>query len=207
MKSKQRDNGRDFALTTKTDCMRKLVFQEFISLDGYASDKHNSTTFFEDAKFSEVSDDDLLEEMQRFDAIILGANTYRMFVEYWPGVDTKEQIVADKLNSIPKFVFSNTIQTAPWGKWAPANVVSGEAVHALRRMKKEPGMDMVLWGSISLAQNLMKANIIDEYHFRIVPVILGGGTLLFGEREQLDLELVKTKAYPSGLLLAEYRPA
>ena len=67
-------------------------------------------------------------------------------------------------------------------------------------------MDIVLWGSISLAQDLMKANVIDEYQIRIVPVILGGGTLLFSERDELNLELVKTKAYPSGLLLVQYHP-
>jgi dihydrofolate reductase len=186
--------------------MRKLIFQEFISLDGYAADKDHSTSFFEDAKFSEVSDDDLLEEMQRFDTILLGANTYKMFVDYWPAVDTKEQIVADKLNSIPKIVFSSTLKDAPWGKWAPATVVAGDAVEAVKKMKQEPGMDLVLWGSISLAQDLMKANVIDEYQLRIVPVILGGGTLLFNERDELDLELIATKAYPSGLLLVQYRP-
>ena len=186
--------------------MRKLIFQEFLSIDGYAADKDNSTKFFEDPKFAEGSDDDLLEEMNGFDAILLGANTYKIFVDYWPAVDNSEQIVADKLNSIPKVVFSSTIKSAPWGKWAPATVVPGDAVEEIRKMKQQPGMDMVLWGSISLAQDLMKANIIDEYHFRIVPVILGGGTFLFSERDQLDLELVKTKTYPSGLLLVQYKP-
>lgn len=186
--------------------MRKLIFQEFLSLDGYAADKDRSTKFFEAPEFSEVSDDDLLEEMHRFDTILLGAHTYKMFVEYWPAVDTKEQIVADKLNSIPKIVFSKTLKEAPWGRWAPATVLAGDAVAAIRQMKQEPGMDMVLWGSISLAQYLMKANIIDEYQLRIVPVILGGGTLLFGERDQLNLELTKTKSYPSGLVLVQYRP-
>ena len=64
---------------------------------------------------------------------------------------------------------------------------------------------MVLWGSISLAQALIKANVIDEYQLRIVPVLLGGGRLLFSDSE-LDLELTKTKAYSSGLLLAHYVP-
>ncbi len=186
--------------------MRKLIFQEFLSLDGYAADKEHSTRFFEDPKFSEVSDDDLLEEMHRFDTILLGANTYKMFVDYWPAVDTNEQVVADKLNSIPKVVFSSTLKDAPWGKWQPATIVAGNAIEAIRKMKQQQGMDMVLWGSISLAQDLMKANVIDEYQLRIVPVILGGGTLLFSERDELNLELVKTKAYPSGLLLVQYRP-
>jgi len=186
--------------------MRKLIFQEFLSLDGYAADKDNSTKFFEDPEFAEVSDDDLLKEMHRFDAILLGANTYKMFVDYWPAVDSTEQIVADKLNGIPKIVFSSTLKEAPWGKWSPATIVPGDAVTAIKKLKKEAGKDMVLWGSISLAQDLMKANLIDEYQLRIVPVILGGGKLLFSERTQLNLELTKTKSYASGLLLAHYRP-
>ena len=184
--------------------MRKLVFQEFLSLDGYAADKDHSTKFFEAPEFSQESDEDLLEEMNRFDTILLGAVTYRMFADYWPSVDSGEQIVADKLNSIPKIVFSSTLKTAPWGKWPAASIVANDAVGAIKKMKQLPGKDIVLWGSISLAQDVMKANIIDEYQLRIVPVILGGGKLLFTERDQLDLKLTKSKYYPSGLLLAHY---
>ncbi|MBC7827390.1 MAG: dihydrofolate reductase family protein [Chitinophagaceae bacterium] len=184
--------------------MRKLIFQEFLSLDGYAADKDHSTKFFESPEFSENSDEDLLAEMDRFDTILLGANTYKMFVDFWPEADSGDQIVADKLNSIPKIVFSNSLKEAPWGKWSPATVVGGDAVTIIKKLKKEEGRDLVLWGSISLAQDLMKANLIDEYQLRIVPVILGGGTLLFGERDQMDLRMTKSKSYPSGLLLVHY---
>lgn len=197
---------QEFCAHRKTIDMRKLIFQEFLSLDGYAADKDHSTKFFDGPEFSEESDDDLLKEMHRFDTILLGANTYKMFVDFWPEASSEEQIVADKLNSIPKIVFSNTLKEAPWGKWPPATIVSGDAVAEIKKLKKETGKDMVLWGSISLAQYIMKANLIDEYQLRIVPVILGGGTLLFGERDQLNVELTKTKSYPSGLLLAHYRP-
>jgi len=186
--------------------MRKLIFQEFLSLDGYAADKDHSTKFFEGPEFSENSDEDLLSEMNRFDTILLGATTYKMFVEFWPAATVKEQVVADKLNSIPKIVFSKTLKEAPWGKWPAATVVADDAVSFIRDLKTKNGKDMVLWGSISLAQNLIQENLIDEYQLRIVPVILGGGTLLFAESSQLDLELTKTKSYPSGLLLAHYLP-
>jgi dihydrofolate reductase len=184
--------------------MRKLIFQEFISLDGYAADRDHSTKFFESDIYSKESDNDMLKEMNRFDTILLGATTYKMFAEFWPEATTDEQIVADKLNSIPKIVFSNTLKSAPWGKWPAASLVSGDAVTAIRDLKKKEGKDMVLWGSISLAQDLIKENLIDEYHFRIVPVILGGGTLLFTETDELKLKIVNSKAYTSGLLLAHY---
>lgn len=122
--------------------MRKLIFQEFLSLDGYAADKDHSTKFFESPEFSEQSDEDLLAEMHMFDTILLGAKTYKMFVDFWPEADTKEQIVADKLNSIPKIVFSNTLKEAPWGQWSHATVVSGDAVPAIKKLKKEMGKEI-----------------------------------------------------------------
>ena len=186
--------------------MRKLVFQEFLSLDGYAADKDHSTKFFEAPEYSRDSDEDLLAEMNRFDTILLGANTYKMFADFWPTATNDEQIVADKLNSIPKIVFSSTLKEAPWGKWEPAKIENEDAIKAITELKKQEGKDMVLWGSISLAQALMKANLIDEYQLRIVPVLLGDGTLLFEKREELPLELIKTKFYDSGLLLVHYKP-
>lgn len=185
--------------------MRKVVFQEFLSLDGYAADQQHSTKFFEGPEFAGESDKDLLAEMDRFDTILLGANTYKMFAGFWPNATNDEQVVADKLNSIPKIVFSRTLQSAPWGKWPAATIESGDAVKAVTRLKKRPGKDMVLWGSISLAQDLMRANLIDEYQFRVVPVLLGGGIPLFSKAGKASMELTNTKAYPSGLLLIEYR--
>lgn len=186
--------------------MRKLIFQEFLSLDGYAADKDHSTKFFEAPEFSEDSDEDLLNEMHRFDTILLGATTYKMFVEFWPEASVKEQIVADKLNSIPKIVFSKSLKEAPWGNWPAAQIVAADVVTYVGDLKAKDGKDMVLWGSISIAQDLMEANLIDEYQLRIVPAILGEGTLLFQQLPKLDLELTTSKAYSSGLLLVHYRP-
>lgn len=185
--------------------MRKLVFQEFLSLDGYAADKEHSTKFFEEPLYTDV-DTDLLKEMDRFDTILLGANTYKMFVAFWPEADPNEQVVADKLNSIPKIVFSGTLNEAPWGKWPAAEIVHTDAAGKIRQLKKEKGKDMVLWGSISLAQSLMEANVIDEYQFIMVPVILGGGTRLFKEeQQQKKLELTNSKSYSSGLVKVNYK--
>lgn len=186
--------------------MRKIIFQEFLSLDSYAADSDNSTKFFESSEMAEGSDDDLLKEMNNFDTILLGANTYKMFVEYWPTVTNEEQIVADKLNSIPKIVFSKSLKKAPWGKWPEAKIISGDAITELKKLKSEKGKDMVLWGSISLSQDLMKANLIDEYHFRICPIVLGSGRPLFEKTGALDLELVESKQYKSGLMFLKYKP-
>ena len=186
--------------------MRHLIFQQFLSLDGLAADGDRSTKFFESPVFSEGSDNDLLQEMQRFDTILLGRVTYQLFADFWPGATSEEQIVADKINNLPKIVFSNSIEHAPWGKWPEATVVHGDAVEAIRQLKGVPGKDMVLWGSISLSQDLIKANLIDEYQIRIVPIILGNGISQFKRSGQLQLELIESKVYKSGLLLVKYKP-
>jgi dihydrofolate reductase len=185
--------------------MRKLIFQQFISLDGYAADRDHETKFFDQGEYDGDLDEDMLVGMDRFDTILLGKNTYNMFVAYWPTEKSKDQIAADKLNSIPKIIFSSSLKDAPWGKWEPAKIEPGNAADAIKQLKKQKGKDMVLWGSISLSQSLMKANIIDEYHLRIVPVILGGGKLQFDGRDELKLELTKSKAYSSGIQSLEYR--
>ena len=97
-------------------------------------------------------------------------------------------------------VFSNSLKKAPWGTWKGAQVVSGDAVDAIRKLKQLPGKDMILWGSISLTQALIKADVIDLYKFRICPTAVGGGRLLFPEFDQYkSLKLVNQGAYENGI--------
>jgi dihydrofolate reductase len=110
------------------------------------------------------------------------------------------------LNSTPKIVFSRSLQAAPWGKWPPAQIINSDAIAELKKLKSQEGKDMVLWGSISLAQSLMKENLIDEFHIRIVPIVLGKGKLLFEHTPEIKLELFDTKKYDAGLLLLQYKP-
>lgn len=187
--------------------MRKLILQEFVSLDGYAANSEGKTTFFEHLtgeKAREI-DKDLLHFIGTIDTILLGANTYRLFVDFWPTVTTDEELVADALNSTPKIVFSKTLTDAPWGKWEKATVVSGDAVEAVKKLKQQDGKDMVLWGSISLAQSLLKAGAVDEIQVRVCPVALGKGMPLFSEATHLNL--VNSKVYQAGVTLLCFKPS
>lgn len=187
--------------------MRKLILQEWITLNGYAADEKGTTSFFEKPELNERSDDDLYNFMDRIDTILLGANTYKMFVTYWPEAEKEEEIMADRLNATPKIVFSRSLTEAPWGKWESATIVAGDAAEEIKKLKSKPGKDMVLWGSISLAQSLIKANLIDEYQLRICPTFLSSGRALFNDIDNTDLQLVETKQYSSGLLFTRYVPA
>jgi dihydrofolate reductase len=188
--------------------MRKLIVEEWISLDGYAADRAGKTEFFPTSEQNRHSDEDQLKFMETIDTILLGRKTYEIFADFWPKASTDQEIMADKLNSIPKVVISNTLMNAPWGEWSAATVISGDGVEAVRQLKNQPGKNIVLWGSISLAQALMKTDLIDEYHIQVCPTRTGGGRLLFPvEDSYRQLALIDTKIYDqTGVIFSKYEP-
>ena len=187
--------------------MRKLILQEWLSLDGFTADKNGKLDFFLKDELNKDSDDDLLKFMENIDTILLGRKTYDLFIDFWPEATTDTEIIADKLNSTDKIIFSNTITKAPWGKWPEAKVIHGDAVHEIRNLKNGPGKSMVMWGSITLAQALIKENLIDEYHLRICPTAIGSGRPLFpAVADYINLKLAEFKKYDSGLVFLKYEP-
>lgn len=149
--------------------MRKLIVEEWVSLDGYAEDKNGTLDFFPSTDTDKFSDKDQLTFLDTIDLIILGRKTYELFVDFWPAATTDNEIIADRLNSLPKLVFSNTLAAAPWGKWPPAQVTPGNVVAEIQRLKGEPGKHMVLWGSLSLAKDLIAEAWLTSITFRCAP--------------------------------------
>lgn len=189
--------------------MRKLILEEWMSLDGHVADKNGGLDFFtnltpEENKYSDL---DQLKFLETIDAILLGRKTYELFVAFWPDATTDKEVIADKLNETKKIVFSNTIIKAPWGQWTEAEIIGGEAVDAIKNLKLLPGKDMVMWGSISVAQSLMKENLIDEYHIQLCPVLTGGGRKLFPEQLNINqLNLFELRQYNTGTVFLNYKP-
>ena len=189
--------------------MRKLILEEWMSLDGHIADKNGQLDFFTNLTPEEnkYSDSDQLKFLETIDTIVLGRKTYELFIDFWPGATTDKEVIADKLNETNKIVFSNTITKAPWGQWAEAEVIAGEAVAAIRNLKLLPGKDMVMWGSISVAQSLMRANLIDEYHIQLCPILTGGGRKLFPEQINFNqLNLFEVRQYNTGTVFLNYKP-
>jgi dihydrofolate reductase len=187
--------------------MRKLILEEWVSLDGYAVDGEGSLDFFPEIETDRYSDRDQLAFLDSVDTILLGRKTYELFLDYWPTASTDEEIIADRLNELPKLVFSNTLSEAPWGTWPPAQVVHGDAVAEIERLKAQEGKHMVLWGSLSLAQDLMGADLIDEYHIQLCPTLVGGGRPLFPSRRgHMNLERVDLRTYDTGAVFLHYEP-
>ena len=188
--------------------MRKLIAEEWISLDGYAEDAKGQLDFFPSSEENRYADEQQLKFLETIDTLILGRKTYELFVDFWPAATTDKEMIADKLNSIPKLVFSNTLKNAPWGRWPEAKVVNGDAVSRIRELKRAPGKDIIIWGSISLTQALIRANLIDLYKIRICPTLVGGGKPLFPEAvEYNSLKLVEQNQHKNGLISASFEPA
>ena len=161
--------------------MRKVILQEFMTLDGFAAGPNNNVDFI---PASTAGDQKLGREQTELlagvDTILLGRATYDMFVGYWPNVpEGDEKAFADKLNATPKLVFSRKLDRAPWGKWDDAKIVRSSPTDEVAKLKKQSGKDLVVWGSLSIAQALMAADLIDEYRLVICPVVLGTGKPLF----------------------------
>ncbi len=185
--------------------MRRLILQEWLSLDGFTADENGKLDFFTTSELNKYSDNDVLSFMDNIDTILLGRVTYELFADFWPTATTDTEVIADKLNETQKIVFSNSLTKAPWGKWPDAQIIKGEAVNEVRNLKAKSGKNMVLWGSISLAQSLIKENLIDEYHLRICPTAVGAGRSLFPNmKDYINLKLMEFKKYDSGLVFLHY---
>jgi len=100
--------------------MRKLILEEWVSLDGYVTDKNGQLDFFTNLtpEQNKYSDADQLKFLETVDAILLGRKTYQLFVDFWPNATTDKEVIADKLNETKKIIFSNTITKAPLGSVA-----------------------------------------------------------------------------------------
>jgi dihydrofolate reductase len=189
--------------------MRKVILQEFVSLDGLAVGPNNSVDFIPastqgDSSFGEEQ----VALMNQIDTLLLGRITYSMFAGYWPNVtEGPEKEFADKFNGVPKVVFSKTLARAPWGNWNEARIVRGNPADEVATLKQQAGRDMLVSGSITLAQSLIDNGLVDEYRLVICPLVLGDGRPLFRDKvAPILMKLASAKALDRGAVSSVYRP-
>jgi dihydrofolate reductase len=179
--------------------MRKLVVTEFITLDGVMEDPHRwSFPYWND----QISD---FKQAETFasDALLLGRVTYQGFAAAWPS-RTDETGFADRFNSMPKYVASATLQTLDWNN---SHLLKGDVAKEVARLKNQSGQDIVVHGSATLVQFLMKHDLIDQYQLLVYPLALGKGKRLFSDKSDSKLKLVESKSMGSGVVLLSYQPA
>lgn len=190
--------------------MGRLIVEQIVSADGYAAEADGGIGFFEaspevvgDAGAGPI-DREQLAWLEGVDAILLGANTYRMFAEYWPVADPAVEPVAEPIARLPKHVVSNTLERAPWGD-GEIEVLRGDAAASVARLKVRFGAT-VLWGSLQLADALLEAGLVDELRLRIVPVLIGAGRSFTPSGLGLRaLALEHAETSPSGHVTLHYR--
>lgn len=186
--------------------MGQLVVQEFVSADGFAADANNEFTFYEflDGGTAEFERSQL-EWLETVDTMVLGANTYRMFVEYWPTPASKHDTIAPALNGLRRVVFSRQLTAAPWGDMPEADIESGDAVGAIRQMKSEADGDIIIWGSLTLAGTFLAAGVVDVVRLVVMPIAIGAGRGVFpAEQDPNVLHLQSATRYDQGLVELVY---
>jgi dihydrofolate reductase len=180
--------------------MRRVVATEYLTLDGVFQEPGEWSFPFwseEAAKFK-------FDELFASDALLLGRLTYEGFAAAWPTM-TDEAGFADRMNGFPKYVVSSTLDKPEWNN---STVIKGNISEEVKKLKEEPGQDILLAGSGQLVEALMRDDLIDEFRFMVHPVILGSGKRLF--RDGIDkrvLKLVDTKPFSSGVVVLTYELA
>ena len=186
--------------------MRRVILEEWISLDGYVSDKKGQLNFFASSVRTIYSDVRQVKFLDTVDTILFGRKTYQQFVNVWPQRETEKEPLANTMNKVKKLVFSNTITNAPWGKWPGGEIITADPIPTIKSLKLLPGKNMVLWGSVSLAQTLMKEDLIDEYQLHLCPELTSGGQKLFTEEiNPTTLKIVETRLYDTGTIFLNYQ--
>jgi dihydrofolate reductase len=202
--------------------MRKLILNEFMSLDGVAqapggADEDTDGGFehggwhmgyMEDerAQEDEHARKWVLASIVEAGGFVLGRRTYEIFAGYWPSAPEEEQVVAEPLNTKPKYVASRTL-SGPL-EWQNSAVLEGDVAEAVAALKQEDGTDLHVIGSTQLVQTLIEHDLVDEFRLVIDPVTLGGGKRFFREDGVgRPLRLVDHELASTGAMLVTYAPA
>jgi len=176
--------------------MRKIVVYELLSLDGVAEEPDR---FFAD--WDDVMDANLTEVIDTQDAVLLGRRSYNGWSGFWPESDIEP--FATFINGVTKFVVTST----PLDRdWTNAQVVDGDLIEFVRKLQDQPGGDIGVHASISVAQALLAAGLVDELKLVVAPAFAGSGRRLLDGLPAQRLETIRSVTSPSGHLLVDYRP-
>jgi dihydrofolate reductase len=184
--------------------MRKLVVFNMVSLDGFFVDRKGDMSWAHknDAEWNAFVN----ENASGNGVLVFGRITYELMASYWPTPMALQNspVVAKGMNDMPKIVFSRTLVNASWSN---TKLVKGDLAAEMRKLKKEPGPDMVILGSGSIVSQLAQQNLIDEYQIALSPIVLGNGRTMFeGVKEKLNLKLTKSRTFGNGTVFACYQP-
>ncbi len=185
--------------------MRKAIMFNMITLDGYfeGANKWDIGWHRVDQEFNEFA----IEQLKHAGGLIFGRVTYQGMASYWTSSEAlkDDPQVSALMNSIPKFVFSNTLDRLEWNN---SQLIQGKAGEELKKLKNQPGNDLFIFGSANLSSTFTKQGLIDEYRLMVNPVVLGKGNPVFdGNKATLKFKLLDHKMFQNGNVLLYYQPA
>jgi dihydrofolate reductase len=182
--------------------MRKIFAFLMTTADGYHAAPDGDLSWHNvDNEFERFA----VEQLDEADSLLFGRKTYLGMAEYWPSpAVSPDDPVADRMNGYRKIVVSRTLASADWG---PSTLVRDDVPARLAAIKQEPGLDIALLGSSTLAASLLTDGLLDELRIMVNPVVLGHGQPLLGGADVASLDLVgRVRRFGSGNVLLTYRP-
>jgi dihydrofolate reductase len=189
--------------------MRRVVASIFVTVDGVFEDPGGAEGFDLGGwsfKYGGRSDDDLKHAgdlLSGSDALLLGRKTYQGFAQAWPSMKGANWY-ADRMNSLPKYVVSSTLDKAEWNN---STIIKGDVANEVAKLKEQPGQDILIFGSAELVNGLLRHELIDEIRLLVHPVVLGRGKRLFAEGSSVGLAAAEAKVLGSGIVLVVLKPA
>lgn len=186
--------------------MPRLIVFNSVTLDGYFTDKHGDMSWAHQP--SDPEWDEFVEgNASAGGVLVFGRVTYEMMKSFWPTPTALQHfpVVAERMNSLPKVVFSRTLEQADWNH---TRLVKGDLAAEIRRMKEGPGEDMAIMGSGSIVSQLAQEKLIDEFQMVLNPIVLGQGRTMFDSvKEKLAMKRTRTRTFGNGNVLLCYEPA
>ncbi len=178
--------------------MGKIVVTQFMTLDGVVADPH----LWSFPYWTDGTGTFKFEELLATGAHLLGRTTYVAFAEAWPD-RTDEQGFAERMNSLPKYVVSTTLQTTAWNN---STIIRADVPAEIAKLKQTISGDILVAGSMTLLRTLMAHNLVDEYRLLTYPLVRGAGQRLFQEGATASLQLTENRDMGSGVVLLRYVP-
>ena len=193
--------------------MRKIIVPEFITLDGViqapgGADEDTDGGFVHGGWTLPYWHDDIgkhfFQAMAQADTLLLGRKTWQIHGGAFEPMPVGDPF-GDVMNGVRKVVVSTTLKSA--ADWRNSTLISSNVVEEVRKLKEQPGKNILMDGSSVLIHTLAENDLVDEYSLHVYPLVLGSGKRLFPEGKRINLELIESQALPTGVLFQRYQPA
>jgi dihydrofolate reductase len=184
--------------------MGKIVVSDNVSLDGVIQDPAGDEGFRVGGWVGQIKDREelnrlTLDEALGTEALLLGRRSYEWFAARWP---SRSGELADRINSLPKYVMSSTLEHPDWSN---STVLKGDVLNEVSKLTQELNGEIVVWASFQLVRTLMEHDLVDELRLKIYPVVLGAGERLFGETsDKKPMRLVGTQTVDGDIAFLTY---